>query len=204
MSEILQAVLMLVGSLFILIASIGILRMPDLFMRLQVTSKASVFGVTCILLVVALHFVDTVVTIRVGVIIAFLVLTIPVATHMLARAGYATGVALSEETVVNELAGHYDPATHTLSGDDPLMREIEIHPDSAVIGRRVADLGLPTEVLILLIQREGDVVVPRGDTVIERHDKLQVFTKPDKLEAARQILNRPRPLRDDMDDVDRY
>jgi monovalent cation/proton antiporter MnhG/PhaG subunit len=56
--------------------------MPDLFTRLQVTSKASVFGMTCIISASALHFYDPAVTTRAIVIIAFVALTMPAATHL--------------------------------------------------------------------------------------------------------------------------
>ena len=104
-ASVVEGALIVVGCVFMLLASVGILRMPDLFTRLQVTSKASVLGMTCILLATATHFAEPAITTRAAVIIAFVVLTMPVATHLLARAGYATNVPLSPETVVNELAG---------------------------------------------------------------------------------------------------
>ncbi len=186
--SLLESSLAIIGSIFILIASIGIVRMPDLFMRLQVTSKASVLGLTCILLALAMHFSNPVVTIRVGVIICFIVLTIPVATHMLARAGYATNVQLAEETIVNELLGQYDPHTHVLSGEEPVTWEIAIPSDAAAVGRRVAELGLPGDVLILSIHRRGEVVVPRGQTTIEAHDKLHILARPNELDDISDIL----------------
>lgn len=178
----------IVGSLFMLIASIGVVRMPDLFLRLQVTSKASVMGLTCILLAVALHFTSTVVTIRVGLIICFIVLTIPVATHMLARAGYTTDVPLSDETVVNELVGQYDPQTHVLAGEEPITWELDIPSGARAVGKSVAELGLPGNVLILAIHRHGEFVVPRGQTVIEAHDKLKLLATADELQAIQETL----------------
>ncbi len=186
--------LAIIGSLFILIASIGIVRMPDLFLRLQVTSKASVMGLTCILLAVALHFASTEVTVRVALIICFIVLTIPVATHMLARAGYTTNVALSDETIINELSGQYDPRTHVLAGEEPTTWELDIHRGALAIGKRVAELGLPEDVLILAIHRKGEVVVPRGKTTIEAQDTLRVLAKPEQLNAIREILGIAPPM----------
>lgn len=180
--------LAIIGSVFILIASIGVVRMPDLLLRLQVTSKASVIGFTCILLAVALHFASTEVTLRVALIICFIVLTIPVATHMLARAGYTSNVQLSAETIINELAGQYDPQAHVLAGEEPTTWELDIPRVALAIGKRVVELGLPDNVLILAIQRHGEVVVPRGQTVIEAQDKLKVLASPDQLNALQEIL----------------
>jgi len=188
--SVVAGVVALVGSLFMLIASIGIVRMPDLYLRLQVTSKASVMGMSCILIAVATHFASTEVTIRAGLIICFIVLTIPVATHMLARAGYTTNVPFSDETIVNELVGQYDPKAHILAGQEPETWELEIRPGAAAIGKRVLELGLPGDVLILAIQRGGEVVVPRGQTTIEANDLLRVLAKPEQFDAIQEILNK--------------
>lgn len=190
-ADYIAAVFLVIGCMFMLLASIGILRMPDLYTRLQVTTKASVMGSTCILLAVAFHFSEPAVTIRVVTIIAFFALTIPVATHMLARAGYATNVKLSEETVINELEGNYDPETHTLGGEDPGMHEIEIESDSPALGKRVANLGIPSDVLIMQIHRKNTTIVPRGNTTIESGDVLEILVHPRMLPEVRAILEAP-------------
>ncbi|WP_441287958.1 monovalent cation/H(+) antiporter subunit G [Sorangium sp. KYC3313] len=186
--ELVEGALLVVGCIFMLLAAVGILRMPDLFTRLQVTSKASVFGMTCIISASALHFYDPAVTTRAIVIIAFVALTMPVATHLLARAGYTTNTPLSPETVVNELAAHYDPTTHTLAGTEPRTRAFELAPGAAVVGKRIAELGLPAGVLIRAIHREGGTVVPRGQTILEAGDRLEVLVEPAELGRVREIF----------------
>src|SRR5690349_6722647 len=103
MSEQVSAVLLVVGALFMLLASLGVLRLPDLFMRLQAATKASTLGVGCMLLAAAVHFQDLAVTTRAVLVIAFFFLTAPVAAHMIARAAYAVGVPLWEGTISDEL-----------------------------------------------------------------------------------------------------
>jgi len=186
--DVVEGALLMIGCLFILLAALGILRMPDLFTRLQVTSKASVLGMTCILSAAALHFNEPAVTTRAVIIIAFVVLTMPVATHLLARAGYTTNVPLSPETVVNELAGHYDPTTHTLAWNEPRTRAFELRPGAAVVGKRIAELGLPPGVLIRAIHREGGTVVPGGQTILEAGDRLEALMQPAELDRVRAIF----------------
>ncbi len=183
-----ECILLIIGSLFMLLAAVGIVRMPDLYTRLQVTSKASIMGSTCIMLAIAFHFAEPAVTIRVITIVIFFALTIPVATHMLARAGYATNVIISKETVVNELEGNYDPETHTLGGEDPAMHEFEIDARSPALGKRVATLGLPPDVLIMQIHRKNTNIIPRGNTAIEQGDVLEILVHPKMLPAVRAIL----------------
>ena len=114
MTDVLSAALLITGALFLLLAAIGVIRMPDLLMRIQVTTKASTLGVGCMLLALAVHFHDFGITIRALLVINFFFMTAPVAAHMIGRAAYFVGVPLWEETIVDELQGRYDRQTHTL------------------------------------------------------------------------------------------
>jgi multicomponent Na+:H+ antiporter subunit G len=97
------AVLGVLGAAFMLIASVGIIRLPDLFCRASATTKAATLGVGCVLVAVAFHFDDIRVTTRVIAIVAFLLLTAPVGAHMIARAAYCRGVRLWQGTGRDEL-----------------------------------------------------------------------------------------------------
>jgi multicomponent Na+:H+ antiporter subunit G len=102
------------GSLFVLLAAIGLLRMPDLFTRMHPSSKAATLGTVLILIGTALYFEDGAIAVRAVLICLFLFLTAPVASHIIARAGFLSGVPLAEETAIDELSGHYDLETHCL------------------------------------------------------------------------------------------
>ncbi len=113
--ELLTFILVGGGSLFVLLASIGLLRMPDLFTRMHPSSKAATLGTVLILIGIAVHFGDGAIAVRAVLICLFLFLTAPVASHMIARAGFLSGVPLAEETAIDELSGRYDLETHCLS-----------------------------------------------------------------------------------------
>ena len=119
MTEIISAAFLLIGSLFLLLAAIGVLRMPDLLMRIQVATKASTLGVGCMLLALAVYFHDFGITIRALLVITFFFMTAPVAAHMIGRAAYFVGVPLWDKTIIDELQGHYDRQTHTLQSTLP-------------------------------------------------------------------------------------
>ena len=87
MNEVLSAALMIVGAAFALLAGAGVVRMPDLFTRMQAATKASTLGIGCIVLAVAVHFGEFGVTTRALATMIFVFLTAPVAAHMIARAG---------------------------------------------------------------------------------------------------------------------
>ncbi|MFO7168192.1 MAG: monovalent cation/H(+) antiporter subunit G [Chloroflexota bacterium] len=118
MNEIISDVLMLLGTTFLLLAALGVVRMPDLFMRMQSASKASTLGIACVLLSLAFHFPGISVNIRVIAAITFFFLTAPITAHLLGRASYFVGVPVWKGTVIDELRGRYNPMTHDLSSDD--------------------------------------------------------------------------------------
>jgi len=105
MRDALIALLLLGGTFFALVAAIGVVRMPDIYMRLSASSKASTLGASFILSAVALFFGTTAVTGKVLAIIAFTLLTAPVAAHMLGRAAYFCGEPLWAKSVRDELGG---------------------------------------------------------------------------------------------------
>lgn len=116
--EWLTAFLLLAGSIFMLIAALGVLRMPDLLTRMHATTKAGVLGAGLTMVAVALHFGTEPVIAKAVAVIAFLILTAPVAAHAIGRAGHFVGVPLWENTRVDELQGRYNEETHTLASSD--------------------------------------------------------------------------------------
>ncbi|WP_027960169.1 monovalent cation/H(+) antiporter subunit G [Halomonas halodenitrificans] len=114
MNEIVKEGLILVGALFMLLAALGVVRLPDLLTRMHATTKAATFGVTLIMLAVALHFAQVAVVARAFGVILFIMMTAPVAAHVIGRAGYFVGTRLWERTLKDELRPHYDPLTHEL------------------------------------------------------------------------------------------
>ena len=103
MIDFLAGILLVIGGLAMLLAGFGVLRMPDLFMRMQAATKAATLGAGCTLSAVAIHFGELGVTTRSALIIAFLFLTAPVAAHVIARAAYSIGVPLWEASLCDEL-----------------------------------------------------------------------------------------------------
>jgi multicomponent Na+:H+ antiporter subunit G len=116
--DLISHILMITGAIFLLLAAVGVLRMPDLFTRLQPATKGTTLGIACTLLAVAVHFADSGITARALAAIAFFFLTAPVTAHLVGRASYFVGVPLWKGTVIDELRGRYNPLTHDL-GDAP-------------------------------------------------------------------------------------
>ncbi len=108
MTDLIICIFSTIGALSILFASIGILRMPDVYLRLSVTVKAATLGIGLLLACAAIIFPDVSVTTKAFAIAFFIILTAPVAAHMIGRTAYRTGLPTWKGTVIDELAGAYE------------------------------------------------------------------------------------------------
>ncbi len=106
--------LLLAGAFFVGIAAIGLLRLPDLYMRMHAAAKAGAFGGSLILIATALLFGSWMVTIKVLLIILFFYASTPVAGHMIGRAGYLSGIRQWSRAKYDELKGKYHSRKGTL------------------------------------------------------------------------------------------
>lgn len=95
-----------VGVFFILVTAIGLIRLPDVYIRAHAASKSATLGVMSILIGVFLHFwlIEGNFNPRIILGIVFLFITGPVGGHMMAKAAYFSGVPLAKETVRDDMA----------------------------------------------------------------------------------------------------
>lgn len=102
MTEYLAGILVLAGALLALLAAVGVVRLPDVFTRMQASTKALTLGLGCLLAGLVLLHPTTEFVIRAGSIAAFVMLTAPVSAHVIARAAARTGAPLWIGTHVDE------------------------------------------------------------------------------------------------------
>ena len=107
MADLAVAALFVIGAVFILLAAAGLLRMPDVFLRMSCSTKAATLGIVATVLAAGLHFGDLGVAVRAGAGALFLLVTVPVAAQMIGRAAYLLGVPLLPGTV-DQLRDRYD------------------------------------------------------------------------------------------------
>lgn len=86
MTEIVAGVLILIGAVFTLIASVGVIRLPDVLTRMHASTKAGTLGASLILAATAVVFADVSTIAKCVVAVLFLLLTAPLAAHMIGRA----------------------------------------------------------------------------------------------------------------------
>lgn len=85
--------IMTAGALLMLIAALGVVRMPDLFRRLHCSTKSATLGVLLMLAGAALHIGTPGAWIRALAASLFFLLTAPVGGHALGRAAWRRGLA---------------------------------------------------------------------------------------------------------------
>ncbi|MEE8393206.1 MAG: monovalent cation/H(+) antiporter subunit G [Rhodospirillales bacterium] len=83
---------LITGAVFALIGAIGIIRLPDVFSRMHGAGIIDTMGAGMILAGLMLQAGPTIVTVKLGLILAFILFTSPTATHALARATLSGGV----------------------------------------------------------------------------------------------------------------
>ncbi len=84
--EIVSYVFMIIGGLFYLLGGLGILRMPDVFNRIQAGTKATTLGAFSLLIGVGISHPEW--FLKIGLIIVFIALSNPIGSSVLARAAY--------------------------------------------------------------------------------------------------------------------
>lgn len=122
-AALISLVLIWTGIAFIAISAIGILRMPDVYTRMSVVTKAVALGVGFILLGAVVHFGDTAVLIKALIIFVFLVFSLAVAAHVIGSAAYDDRTPMTDLTFRDELAMHEDGDRSPERVEDPDEQE---------------------------------------------------------------------------------
>ncbi|MFH2096859.1 MAG: monovalent cation/H(+) antiporter subunit G [Bacteroidota bacterium] len=99
--QIIGAVLTLTGSIFLLLGAVGLVRMPDVFNRIQAGTKASTLGT--ILSLAGIAFLMPLWVGKLVILVVFVLITNPVSSHVLARAAHFSGIKLTDKTVSDQL-----------------------------------------------------------------------------------------------------
>jgi len=104
MNEIIMLFFVIAGITFDLFGCIGLVRLPDVYNRLQASTKCVTLGTCSILFGVFIKFGFSPAGVKSLLCIIFLLLTSPVAAHALARGAHISGVKLWEKSVCDKYA----------------------------------------------------------------------------------------------------
>ena len=101
MMELIGSILVLLGAVFHFSAGLGMLRMPDVYTRMQAGTKASTLGNT--LLLTGLAFYHPGWSLKLLIIVYFVLMTNPISSHALARAAYAIRIPIAGDSGIDAL-----------------------------------------------------------------------------------------------------
>ena len=120
MITLLAVLLKMIGVVFLIAAAVGVVRFTDPLQRMHASTKAGTVGAGFVLLGVLLEMQTWEVAFMCAATIAFLLLTVPIAGHLLGRAAYVSGARLDGLRGHDALQGVLERSPTTL--DERLLR----------------------------------------------------------------------------------
>jgi multicomponent Na+:H+ antiporter subunit G len=109
MSNVIGIILVAVGALFNVFGCIGLIRLPDVYNRLQAATKCVTLG-TCLVVIGCMLIAGTGAVIAKSLLcLAFILITSPTAAHALALGAHTSGVELWEQSVVDRFKEDKEP-----------------------------------------------------------------------------------------------
>jgi cell volume regulation protein A len=82
-----------------------------------------------------------------------------------------------------------DETSHEDRGHEMQMVELSIPPYSRAVGKEVIELHFPKDILLILITRKDQYIIPSGETKIEEGDKILMLVHKDALKEVEPILS---------------
>lgn len=125
--QLVGGVLSIAGGVFLVLASVGLVRMPDVYNRMQAGTKATTLGSILFLLGIGVAFPHWLG--RIVLLILFIAFTNPLSSHALIRAAHAVGIPLAPGTVKDDLvAAAADTAAADTAAAAEKQTEAEAEP----------------------------------------------------------------------------
>ena len=108
MSETIGLGLLIVGISFDVVGCIGLVRLPDIYNRLQAATKCVTLGTCMILLSVVFYSGIGPISAKAVLCIWFVLLTSPTGAHAIARAAHRSGIRLWEGSYMDKYAEDHE------------------------------------------------------------------------------------------------
>ncbi len=106
LKEIISSLFILTGVFFMIVATIGLLRLPDFYIRMSAITKGATLGVGMILFGLAVYFNQPSMLVKILSIILFIFITAPVAAHVIARTAVQNKIPFWDRTNLTEFRSY--------------------------------------------------------------------------------------------------
>ncbi len=90
-------ILIVIGSVFLALGGLGLIRMPDVYNRLQAGTKATTLGAMTVILGSA--FLAPAMMTKAILLVVFIAMANPISSSTIARSAYKAGVPLAPQSV---------------------------------------------------------------------------------------------------------
>jgi trk system potassium uptake protein len=97
--------------------------------------------------------------------------------------------ATTVSTILHHVRRGRIRALHSLPAMGAEVLEVEALETSHVVGKSLRDLDLPAGILFGALVRHDKVIIPRGDTVIQRDDRVILFALADQIKTVEQMFS---------------
>lgn len=111
MTDIIGYILITIGILFDIFGCIGLVRFPDVYNRLQASTKCATLGTILVLVGTAVISGFGPTAAKAVICAVFILITSPTAAHAIAKGAYASGVQLWENSIVDKYAERKEKTT---------------------------------------------------------------------------------------------
>lgn len=105
-------VLITIGAVFDFFGALGLLRLPDVYCRLQAATKCVTMGTMMILIGTAVTTASPWIALKALICAVFIAITSPTAADALARGSYLSGVRLSDRSIVDDFKERAEALRH--------------------------------------------------------------------------------------------
>ncbi len=107
--DVIAALFLLGGLFFMFVGALGIVRLPDTFLRLHAASKCATLGLIGLLLAVVVHIGTGDVAAKSLATLVFAFVAVPIGSHLLAKAALKAGTHQWNQAAGDE---HHDDGMH--------------------------------------------------------------------------------------------
>jgi multicomponent Na+:H+ antiporter subunit G len=105
--EILSNIVLIIGLIFVFLGMLGLLRLPDVYNRMHATTKIGTLGAFAVMFSILMKVGFAPMGVKAITVGLFLLLTAPIAAHMIGRAAHKHGVDLCKESIIDEYGKSY-------------------------------------------------------------------------------------------------
>ncbi len=102
--------------------------------------------------------------------------------------------------IINRARNQHKLDTMRLGNTDhTAFLRVTIPADSPVLGKRISEIKLPEDCLIISIRRKGKLTIAHGFSTLQANDQLTVFVRIDKIHEVQEVLTGSKDIQQEND-----